>query len=195
MLLKKFLQRSKLSLTIDLAIVALGAMLLIPATRQNTIAMMLRPTMFIHHIGLLAHPQQLEESTFDWQLFDLNGNKHSLSEYKGKVIFINYWASWCAPCLAETNQLQQLYSDYGSKVNFLFISNEEQQIVANYENNKKTELPYFTPLTQYPNQLQTSSLPTTFIINKEGVLVMKKTGIAPWNGSDSRRILDSLLAE
>jgi len=195
MLLKKFLQRSKLSLTIDLAIVALGAMLLIPATRQNTIAMMLRPTMFIHHIGLLAHPQQLEESTFDWQLFDLNGNKHSLSEYKGKVIFINYWASWCAPCLAETNQLQQLYSDYGSKVNFLFISNEEQQIVANYENNKKTGLPYFTPLTQYPNQLQTSSLPTTFIINKEGVLVMKKTGIAPWNGSDSRRILDSLLAE
>lgn len=157
--------------------------------------MMLRPTMFIHHIGLLAHPQQLEESTFDWQLFDLNGNKHSLSEYKGKVIFINYWASWCAPCLAETNQLQQLYSDYGSKVNFLFISNEEQQIVANYENNKKTGLPYFTPLTQYPNQLQTSSLPTTFIINKEGVLVMKKTGIAPWNGSDSRRILDSLLAE
>ncbi|MCQ2375922.1 MAG: TlpA family protein disulfide reductase [Salinivirgaceae bacterium] len=193
--MKKFLQRSKLSLTIDLAIVALGAMLLIPATRQNTIAMMLRPTMFIHHIGLLAHPQQLEESTFDWQLFDLNGNKHSLSEYKGKVIFINYWASWCAPCLAETNQLQQLYSDYGSKVNFLFISNEEQQIVANYENNKKTGLPYFTPLTQYPNQLQTSSLPTTFIINKEGVLVMKKTGIAPWNGSDSRRILDSLLAE
>lgn len=157
--------------------------------------MMLRPTMFIHHVGLLSHPQQLDESTFDWQLIDLNGNKHNLSDYKGEVIFINYWASWCAPCLAETSQFQQLYADYGSKVKFLFISNEEQQIVANYANNKKIELPIFTPITQYPNQLQTSSLPTTFIINKQGVLVLKKTGIAQWDGSDSRRILDSLIAE
>jgi thiol-disulfide isomerase/thioredoxin len=195
MLKQYFLRKSKFGLAIDTAILLLIIFLLIPATRKSTVAFMLKPTIFVHQAGLLKQPVELTDETYDWQLADLQGNPVVLSEFRGQVIFINYWATWCAPCLAEMGQLEKLHQVYGNKVQFLFVSNESKNDIQQLMDKKNLNLPVFVPHTQYPVLLESNVLPTSFLINKKGQLVMKKTGVAQWNSKKVKNILDNLLAE
>jgi thiol-disulfide isomerase/thioredoxin len=195
MLKQYFLRKSKFGLAIDAAILLLIIFLLIPATRKSTVAFMLKPTIFIHQVGLLNQPIELSDETFSWQLADMQGNPVVLSDYRGQVIFINYWATWCAPCLAEMGQLEKLRDAYNNKVQFLLVSNESKTVIQQLMDKKGVNLPVFVPHSQYPDQLESSVLPTSFLINKKGQLVMKKTGVAQWNSKKVKSILDNLLAE
>ncbi len=90
-------------------------------------------------------------------------------------------------------QLQKLYNDFGGQVVFLFVSNEELPIVTSFLNKKGYSLPVFVPITEYPSDLSANSIPTTFIISKEGELVLKKSGVAQWNSRRVRLILKALV--
>ncbi len=68
--------------------------------------------------------EQKNLSTYQWQLLDSNGNTVSLAEYKGKIIFVNFWATWCPPCIAEMPSMNKLYADYQMKVVFLFVTTD-----------------------------------------------------------------------
>jgi thiol-disulfide isomerase/thioredoxin len=193
MIKEYFQKKSKFGLAIDIAIVLLIIFLLIPATRKTTASFILKPTLFIHQAGLLKTPVDLTDATFDWQLVDVDGNAVNLADYKGKVIFINYWATWCAPCLSEMGQMKKLYKNYGDKVQFFYITNETKQAIREFIEKKSPGLPIYLPHTQYPAQLESSVLPTTFIIDKKGQLVMKKTGVAQWNSKKVKNILDGLI--
>ncbi len=123
-------------------------------------------------------PQELPDA-YDFTLTDQYGNEHTLSDYKGKIVFLNFWATWCPPCKAELPYIQELYEEYSqmedSDVVILGVtfpgSGQEQDVdgVKSFldENGytfpvlMDTELslsaPYFI-----------NAFPTTFIINAEG---------------------------
>lgn len=118
----------------------------------------------------------------DFTLYDQYGNKHSLSDYKGKIVFINFWATWCSPCKDEMPFIEQLYNEYGkNEKDVIFISisnpNTETSLLQNdiTEDEIKTFLKennYYFPVLFDTNGsvLQDyfiSSFPTTFIIDRE----------------------------
>lgn len=185
-------KKTKLSLVIDLLIIIMVIFLLIPATRKDMAALILKPTLYFHQPKIAKEKIPLSESTYQWKLKSTSGNELKLSQLKGKVIFINYWATWCPPCIAEMPQLQKLYNDFGNQVVFLFVSNEEIPIVSSFLNKKGYSLPVFVPLTEYPSELSANSIPTTFIISKKGELVLIKSGVAQWNSRRVRLILKAL---
>ncbi len=130
---------------------------------------------------------------YNWNLVTLNAERANLSQSEGKVILINFWATWCPPCVAEMPELQELYNKYGDKVDFYFITNEEPEKVKLFFDKKGYDMPMFFQIEKAPKALESSSLPTTYLISKTGEIVMRKTGAASWNSDSVHEVLENLL--
>ncbi|WBL21590.1 TlpA family protein disulfide reductase [Zunongwangia sp. HRR-M8] len=135
--------------------------------------------------------QQIE--SYNWILEDRFGNNVDFAQFQDKVILINYWATWCPPCIAEMPSLNDLYQDYKEKVVFLFISGEALETSQGFMNAKGYNLPVYRMKTNYPDPLEGYKLPTSYLIDKNGTIVIKKEGAADWNSANFRNILDQLL--
>ncbi len=130
---------------------------------------------------------------YDWEVEDLEGQDFSLNQLKGKVVIINFWATWCPPCIAEMPGFQKLYQDYGDKVAFLFIARDQKDKVTKFLARKNYELPVYFESGLTPKILFNAALPTTYIIDEEGKIVMAEVGSRDWNSDETRAFLDTLL--
>ncbi|GIS42302.1 MAG: hypothetical protein Ct9H90mP15_03420 [Candidatus Neomarinimicrobiota bacterium] len=65
---------------------------------------------------------------------DLDGTQFSLRDFQDKILFINYWATWCNPCLAEMPNMAELYNEYkdNNEIVFLYLSKEDAQTIIDY---------------------------------------------------------------
>ncbi len=124
-----------------------------------------------------------------------NANDLNLQTLDGKVVFINHWATWCPPCRAEMPSLARLYEDYKDQVSFIFITNESLTEVAPYFKKHAFEFPTYNPQSSIPKEINSSSLPATFILDKKGQVVLQEFGAADWNSNSVRTLLNGLLAE
>ncbi len=132
---------------------------------------------------------------YDWPLYDVDGNPVAFDEAKGEVSVLNFWATWCPPCIAEMPYFQNLYDEYGDRVKFYFVSNEEPEVINKFMEKHDYHLP--VQLTPYapPELLQSGALPTTFIFGKDGKIHVKKKGSAKWDSKSVFHLLDNLLEE
>ncbi len=130
---------------------------------------------------------------YNWYLVDGTSRMYNLEQARGRVVLINIWASWCPPCVAEMPDLNELYRDYGDEVIFLFVARDQKAKVDAFLVKHQYNFPVFYEQSKAPEQLQTSSLPTTFILNKKGKLVVAEKGAASWNSKATRAMIDGLL--
>ncbi len=130
---------------------------------------------------------------FNWQVKDRNGATFSLESVAGKVVVINYWATWCAPCVAEMPSLNTLYQDFGDKVAFVFVARDEKEKVLAFLSEQEYDLPVYFEYGKPPAPLQSASLPTTYILSRDGEIVVEEVGSANWNSSGIRQLLSELL--
>jgi thiol-disulfide isomerase/thioredoxin len=132
---------------------------------------------------------------YEFSIQDLDGKTINFKEYKGKVIFLNMWATWCGPCRAEMASIQQLYSKVDHKnISFIMLSIDRGgvQRVKNYVSSKQFTFPVFMATTDLPEQLQVPSIPTTFIIGMDGKLISKKVGTTNFNTPEFKEYLEGL---
>ena len=176
---------------VNIILVVIILALVIPQTRKPIQIFVNKLLSFSPSINDEGSRAQL--STYNWVLENNSGKRVELSEYKGEVIIVNFWATWCPPCIAEMPSFQDLYEDYNGKVRFLFVSNEEHETVNNYLKRKRFTLPTFKMLTQAPEPMLGKTLPTTYVIDKKGAIVVDKVGSADWNSESFRATLDGLI--
>ena len=115
---------------------------------------------------------------------DSAGQIFSTNDLKGKVVFINFWATWCPPCRAEMPSLNQLYTRLkdDQRFVFLFVSEDDNLAKAKeYLTQKSFSIPLYSRSSNLPNEVFDGTLPTTIVLNKEGQLVMKHEGLAGYN--------------
>jgi len=146
-------------------------------------------------------PEEMEVTTIDFEsnmlLFkDLEGNEFSLRNFENKVLFINYWATWCNPCLAEMPSMAELYNQYKENNNivFLYLSKEDADTIIDYipKDESLGQLPIYKVVTD-DDLFSTRGIPTTFIVNRNGEIVIKDVGSAAWNDQSVVDYLDKLL--
>ena len=178
--------------TSDIVFVAIIALLIIPQTR-HPVQIALHSVLSNFSPSVIKKDDQKEVSYASWKLRDLSGKDINYNETKGKVVFVNLWATWCPPCIAEFDGIQGLYNDYGDKVEFLLVSDESPETIQKFLDKKGYNVPIFNPLTNYPEDFQARSIPRTYIIDKEGRIVVDKKGAANWNSDKIRNELDELL--
>lgn len=140
-----------------------------------------------------------EPFNYDFMLKDLEGNKYNFTDYKGKVVFLNLWATWCGPCRAEMPGIQSLFSKINNEnIQFVMLSIDQdgqQQKVRKYIADKQFKFPVFMPSGRLTQQLSVPSIPTTFIINKQGKIVQKKIGTTNFDTPKFKKYLEDLAAE
>lgn len=193
MLKNYFKSKTKFGTALNIITVLLIIALLIPETRKIVAPVLLRPTRFIHQPRVESVKPTLNPATYNWKLEALNGDVIKLKQFHDQVILINFWATWCPPCIAELPDLQKLYNEYKNDVTFLFVTNEQASKVMDFMVQKSYTIPVYNPRTQYPTDLASNTLPTTFIISKSGEIVVHKTGLAQWNSRKVKNILDILI--
>lgn len=149
------------------------------------------------------YSQEMEVSTIDFesnmlQFSDLDNNIFNIQKFKGKNLFINYWATWCNPCLAEMPYMVELYEKYKNEkdIIFLFLSREELKTIKNYipKDENLQKLPLYKIITD-DEFFATSGIPTTFIIDSGGEVLVKDLGTAFWNDKSVFTFIDSLIGK
>lgn len=132
---------------------------------------------------------------YDVPLISLDVDSTNLAAHKGKVIFLNFWATWCPPCIAEMPNIQSLYEKFKSNKNisFLMISlDEDPDKARKFIERKGFTFPVYLLNGHRPAIFQSSTIPTTYVINKSGMLVVEKRGMANYNTSSFRTFLKNV---
>lgn len=167
-------------------------LLLIPQTRQP-IQVLLQKGLAMFSPSVIGKEDRMTLTDYDWGLVDEHGASYDFNDAKGKIVLINFWATWCPPCIAEMPSMEKLYLDYKDDVVFLFVSNEEQEIISKFKKKNEYQFLVHASVTQSPKLLETSSIPRTFVLDQKGHVVIDKTGAADWNSTAVRELLDDLL--
>ena len=147
--------------------------------------------------------REMKVTTIDFeskmlQFSDLENNIFSIQNFKGKNLFINYWATWCNPCLAEMPYMVELYENYKDEedIIFLYFSREKLETIKNYipKDESLQQLPIYKIITD-DEFFATSGIPTTFIINSDGEVILKELGSAFWNDESVFKFIDNLIGK
>ena len=167
-------------------------LLLIPQTRQP-IQVLLQKGLAMISPSVIKEDKRITLKDYDWQLVDENGKSYNFNNAKEKVVVLNFWATWCPPCIAEMPSMEKLYKDYKDEVVFLFVSNESQDVISKFKQKNDYDFLVYSSVTATPKLLEASSIPRTFVLDPQGHIVIDKTGAADWNSDKVRKLLDDLL--
>lgn len=126
------------------------------------------------------------------------GDVIELSDLKGKVVFINFWATWCPPCIAEMPSINKLYSELrnNDRVVFLMVDVDNQRAKSQqFMDKRKYDLPVYTPASPIPSSYMSGAIPTTLVLNKYGKVVFKHEGMGDFSNGEFKTFLTNLTAE
>jgi thiol-disulfide isomerase/thioredoxin len=123
---------------------------------------------------------------YDWTVQSLDGQDFRMADAKGKVVFLNFWATWCSPCVAEMPSIQQLHEKLRDQgVVFVCVSNEETSKVSRFAKEKGFTFPIYTMRGAPPAVFKTQGIPATFILSPDGKIAFKHVGSARWDDGKS----------
>ncbi|WP_300516864.1 TlpA disulfide reductase family protein [Aliiroseovarius sp.] len=130
---------------------------------------------------------------------DPEGGEHRLAEYRGQVVVVNFWATWCAPCRKEMPALDALQRELGGEdfqvVTIATGRNKLPAIRAFFDEAGVSALPILLdPRQKLARDMGVLGLPATVLLNREGEEVARMVGDADWNSDSAKAILRSLMA-
>ncbi len=124
-----------------------------------------------------AMAAEVNEKAPDFSLKTLEGKEVKLSDFKGKKVMINFWATWCPPCKAEMPAMQQLYNQANGYFDILAINIDPQNDVKGFVSENRLTFPILLDESGKTNQgYSIISIPTTFLINEKGIIEKKHIG-------------------
>ena len=124
----------------------------------------------------------------DFRLVGLDGKEHSLSEYRGHVVLVNFWATWCIPCRAEIPELEQAYKKRQAEgVVFLGLDwKEGKDTVQPFVDDRQVTYPVLLDADgRTYTAYQVPALPETFVLDRTGKIAVVRTGLATREQFDS----------
>jgi thiol-disulfide isomerase/thioredoxin len=130
---------------------------------------------------------------------DLAGNTVSLSEFTGKIVLVNLWATWCEPCLREMPSLERVQSRLGDKLAVVAISEDRggSKTVEPFVDKLglKSVKVYLDPKSAIERAFKVQGLPTSFLIDREGRVLGRVEGGAEWDAPKLLEVLKSFLGD
>jgi len=169
---------------------------LIPGPRKAILTTLNRATLNVKTPKMMSEEKQgiLTDLDYNWLLaWDWN-EPFYFSNIRDEVVFLNFWATWCPPCVAEMSEIQSLYEKWGDRVAFMLVTTEKPEVVKAFMEKNDYLMPVFYMAGQQPpSPLSFTAFPTTFIISKKGEVVTRKTGSANWDSKATEKIFEELL--
>lgn len=139
--------------------------------------------------------KDLPSASYDLKLMNESGDVLDFTTLQGKTIFINFWATWCPPCIAEMPEIQKLYEDVKNNQDIVFalISlDDEAEKAWQFIEKKNYTFPVYRLASNLPEVYSSQSIPTTFVISPEGKIAATHRGMASYDNKKFRDFLLSL---
>ena len=141
--------------------------------------------------------QEMEKENTQFEVYDLNKKTITLSSLQNKVVVINFWATWCAPCIEELPSLNELAGFYPEKLVILAVSNERTEDIKNFlmafpgfhTNFIPSNVGRIKMLATFPVR----AFPETYILDKKGKLIEKVVGPQKWNSMKWKNKIKNVL--
>ena len=180
---------------VDVLFWLLLVMLIIPGPRKVIATGVNKVFLHLKGPGVLSEEDQVEVTDLDfhWVLGTAESEPYFLSDLRGQVIFLNFWATWCPPCVAELPEIERAFRKHKNQVAFLLVTNEKPEVVEAFMEKHGYDLPVLYPGTPVPEVFNVRSFPTTFIVSREGKIVARKTGAANWDSRATDRLFEELI--
>lgn len=192
---KQYFRKKWYSILSDFVFVILIALLVIPSTRIPVASFFIKLTSLPPSTLDINEQTYISDDSKAWILMDMSGNQVNFGTLNDKPVFLNIWATWCPPCIAELPGIADLHKQYGDKVNFVLVSSESRAKVRGFAKGKKMESLPFYQNEYLPSDFYSESVPTTFIIDTNGKIVLAKKGVARWNSGKVEELLNSLTSK
>lgn len=134
----------------------------------------------------------------DFVIKSLEGKEVSLSDMRGKVVFLNFWATWCGPCRSEVKDIQKLYDSLKHK-NFTVMAvdiREDASTVKRFMKKNSIDFPVYMDQTgEIATRYSVRGIPTTYLINPAGEVVGVAIGPREWSSENSIKLMESIGSE
>jgi peroxiredoxin len=130
----------------------------------------------------------------DLEVTDIDGKKHKLSDYRGKPVLLNFWATWCPPCRAELPSMNRAWAKVKADGIIMLAANvgEPKKRVEYFLKDNSIDFKVLLDeKTEFAPEWHVNGMPTTFIVNPDGLVVYKVVGTREW---DNEQILVELRA-
>lgn len=134
----------------------------------------------------------------DFDFADEKGNVQNTSSLRGKVVFINFWASWCPPCRAEFPSIETLYTQFKNNPDIVFLTINEDDDPATgkaYLEKEKFSVPMYQSSGNVPAEIYSGSLPTTVVLDKNGKVRLHHAGFANYASDKFVKQIEELINE
>lgn len=120
----------------------------------------------------------------------------NLADFRGKVVFLNFWGSWCPPCVEEMPGIQKLYETKGDQMVIVLITMKDkpEKFVPFLQENHYS-MPVYEASSLLPKQLIPGSFPTTYILNKKGEIVLKEIKSVDWGSDEALSMVQKFIDE
>ncbi|GAB5410374.1 MAG: TlpA disulfide reductase family protein [Balneolaceae bacterium] len=138
---------------------------------------------------------EFRKASFNMPMIKIDGDRSSLKAFEGKTIFLNFWATWCPPCIAEMPNIQDLYEDLSANDDIVFVMlslDEDHEKARAFMKRKEFTMPVYFLQGRQPGVYNSTVVPTTYVISPEGNIVLEKRGMAKYNTSGFKEFLLSL---
>jgi peroxiredoxin len=133
----------------------------------------------------------------NFQLWDMDGKPISLSEYRGAVVLVNFWATWCGPCRVEMPAMEQLYREFNRKgFEILAVSTDSQGVAVTRPFKESLGLTF--PILHDSDfrvgiAYGARTLPITFLVDRQGMIKHRIFGARDWGSQEARQLIQTLL--
>lgn len=177
-----------------LMMLLLVVLIVSPSAKQWVMQQLLSTGIFNADIKKEGVSATSSNTTFSFT--NAQGIPATTASLKGKVVFINFWASWCPPCRAEMPSLNELYKKLkdDDRFVFLFMNEDDDKMKAKqYLDKNRFTIPLYSRSGDVPTEIFSGTLPTTIVLDKEGKIVLQHSGMAGYNTDDFIKQLKELL--
>lgn len=171
-----------------LIVVALVAVLFLFPSLQTKLKELFLP------VAAIESAVTLQDSDYDVQLKGINVPSTNLKNLKGnKLVFLNFWGTWCAPCREEWPTIQGLYEARKDKIDFVLIAmQDKEEDVIKFMKQKGYTAPVYIAQSPVSKNILPKAFPTTFLLDKNGRILLKEDASKDWNSKSVNDFIDNV---
>jgi len=139
--------------------------------------------------------EEFLKAAYNFKVTNEDGQVIDVETLRGKTIFLNIWATWCPPCVAEMPSINALYQDFENNENVVFLMISEDKDFSKAKDwivSKELDLPIYQLASPLPDRYETGFVPSTFVISPKEKVVVRKTGMANYDTKRFRNLLNRL---